>query len=422
MFHHLIGIHDELSERLAALQALGRDTIPKRLAVTGERWRISQLMGAHTKLVDDEVYPRLVRTLSNGDRLLIERFRKDGLTTRYRLKQHLDEWGSERVFAEWHAYVAVLPAVVQLASQRIRDERYILYPLLRPLDGPAIAASAHDGTSAPRPPRSRVMALRFHKMHGLGNDFVVIDAREAAVSLDTARVRALADRRTGIGCDQLILIHPDDERDDIVSMQIWNSDGSEVEACGNASRCVPVLLGRDCKIRTRGGLLEASLSGSGATVDMGQPAFEWHVVPLAHAMDTLRLPLAWEELESPAAVNVGNPHLVFFVTDPYRIDLERLGPIIETDPVFPNRINVNVAQAVARDHVVMRTWERGAGLTRACGTGACATFAAGRRLGLLDAAVRLDLPGGTLHLAEGAGGHLLMSGPATHVFTGETDL
>ncbi len=264
------------------------------------------------------------------------------------------------------------------------------------------------------------MALSFHKMHGLGNDFVVIDARAAPVGLDAARVQRLADRRTGIGCDQLILIGPGTSTD--VTMRIWNADGSEVGACGNATRCVPVLVGRDCTIETMAGVLTARLDGDGATVNMGQPRFDWEAIPLAYAMDTRRMPVGWGPLDAPGAVNMGNPHLAFFVSDPYAIDLAAIGPEIETDPLFPERINVNVAGIHARDHVVMRTWERGAGLTQACGTGACATFAAGRRLGLLDRTVRLDLPGGALTLAEDDDGHLLMSGPATHVFAGETSL
>lgn len=257
-------------------------------------------------------------------------------------------------------------------------------------------------------------------MHGLGNDFVVIDARQAMVEIGAARARAIADRRTGIGCDQLILIGPGEDSD--VSMRIWNADGSEVAACGNATRCVPVLIGRDVSIRTAAGLLHAALDGEGATVDMGRPRFEWDAIPLAYAMDTAALPVGWGELDRPAAANVGNPHLVFFVADADAVPLEALGPAIEHDPLFPERINVNVATIRSREHVAMRTWERGAGLTRACGTGACATFAAGRRLRKLAETVRLDLPGGTLRLAEGADGHLLMSGPAAHVFTGETAL
>ena len=261
--------------------------------------------------------------------------------------------------------------------------------------------------------------MQFHKMHGLGNDFVVIDARAQAVALDAALVRALADRRTGIGCDQLILIGPGTRTD--VTMRIWNADGSEVSACGNATRCVPVLLGRDCTIETAAGILVATLSDGGSTVDMGLPRFGWDEIPLAYAMDTRSLPVGWDGLEQPAAVNIGNPHLAFFVADVDAVPLETLGPVIENDPLFPERINVNVAQILAPDHLRMRTWERGAGLTRACGTGACATFAAGRRLGRLADRARLDLPGGTLHLRESADGHLLMSGPAVHVFTGEAE-
>ena len=257
-------------------------------------------------------------------------------------------------------------------------------------------------------------------MHGLGNDFVVIDAREAAVAIDGPRARALADRRTGVGCDQLILIGPGTDTD--VTMRIWNADGSEVAACGNATRCVPVLIGADCKIQTAAGILHAALDGDGARVDMGAPRFGWDEIPLAYPVDTAALPVAWGELAQPAAVSVGNPHVVFFVPDAAAVPLETLGPQIETDALFPERINVNVATILSRGHVVMRTWERGAGLTRACGTGACATFAAGRRLRLLDADVRLDLPGGTLHLGEDAAGHLIMRGPATHVFTGEAEM
>lgn len=264
------------------------------------------------------------------------------------------------------------------------------------------------------------MSTRFHKMHGLGNDFVVIDAREAPCALSAAQVRAIADRRTGVGCDQLIVIGPGDTTD--VTMRIWNSDGSEVSACGNATRCVPVLLGRDCTIETAAGILDARLAEGGSTVDMGKPRFGWDEIPLAYAMDTRALPVAWGELSRPAAVNVGNPHLVFFVADLDAVSLETLGPEIEHDPLFPERINVNVAHLLAGDHLVMRTWERGAGLTRACGTGACATFAAGRRLGLLAPRVRLDLPGGRLDLSESVQGHLMMSGPAVHVFSGEIAL
>ena len=264
------------------------------------------------------------------------------------------------------------------------------------------------------------MLTRFHKMQGLGNDFVVLDARAAPIAVTPAAAQALADRRTGVGCDQIILIGASDKAD--VTLRIWNADGSEVQACGNATRCVPVLVGRDCSVETAAGILIANLAGDGATVDMGLPRFGWDEIPLAYAMDTTILPVGWGELEHPTAVSMGNPHVVFFVADIDAVPIAELGPTIEHDPLFPERINVNIATILDDGHVRMRTWERGSGLTLACGTGACATFAAGRRLGKLAASVRLDLPGGSLYLAEREDGHLMMSGPATHVFTGEIDL
>lgn len=267
------------------------------------------------------------------------------------------------------------------------------------------------------------MGLRFHKMHGLGNDFVVIDARAEAIAIDPVRARAIADRRTGIGCDQVIVVGPGDAGGTDVTMRIWNADGSEVAACGNATRCVPALVGRDVTIRTAAGLLDARRTGDGAAVDMGVATFAWETIPLAYALDTMALPIGYGALAQPIAVNVGNPHVIFFVdADPATIPLETLGPEIETDPLFPERVNVTVARIADRGHVIMRTWERGAGLTRACGTAACAAFAAGRRRGRLDVRATMTLPGGDLMLEETAQGHLLMTGPAAHVFTGEADL
>ena len=264
------------------------------------------------------------------------------------------------------------------------------------------------------------MTFRFHKMHGLGNDFVVIDARDTAVPIDAARVRAIADRREGIGCDQLILLEPSDTAD--ARMRIWNGDGSEVEACGNASRAVALLLGGERTVETLGGPLALAADGASATVDMGAPRFDWDAIPLAYPADTARLPVAWGPLEHPAAVNVGNPHAIFFVEDSDAVDLAALGPEIETDLLFPARINVNVATVEARDRLRLRVWERGAGLTRACGTGACATAVAAIRQGLVASPVTVALPGGELTIAWTPGGTIRMTGPATHVFTGEADL
>jgi diaminopimelate epimerase len=260
---------------------------------------------------------------------------------------------------------------------------------------------------------------RFSKMHGLGNDFVVIDARGAPLDMTEARACAIADRHAGIGCDQLILIGEANDAD--VSMQIFNADGSEVEACGNATRCVPLFVGRDVTIRTKAGLLDAKLIDGGASVEMGAPRFEWDAIPLAYAMDTLTMPTSWEDLPAPAAVNVGNPHVVFFVDDLDAVDVERLGPLIEHDPLFPARVNVNFAQVVGETHIRLIVWERGAGLTRACGTGACATAVAAIRRRLMSGPVTVSLPGGDLVIEWQSGGHIQMTGPATHVFDGEAD-
>ncbi len=264
------------------------------------------------------------------------------------------------------------------------------------------------------------MMVRFHKMHGLGNDFVVIDAREAPVEMTGARARALADRRTGVGCDQLILLEPSTVAD--TRMRIFNADGGEVEACGNATRCVVSLLGGSATIETLGGLLGGRSEGDLVSVEMGEPRFDWDAIPLAYAMDTRSMPVGWEDLEAPMAANVGNPHVIFFVKDSDTVDLGRLGPLIETDPLFPARVNVNVATVDDRTTIRLRVWERGVGLTDACGTGACATGASAIRAGLVDSPVTVILPGGPLVIGWAPGKPITMSGPATHVFTAEAEL
>ena len=255
---------------------------------------------------------------------------------------------------------------------------------------------------------------RFRKMHGLGNDFVILDAREAPVTMDAARARSIADRRTGVGCDQVIVLEPSAVAD--VRMRIWNADGGEVESCGNATRCVAVL--GAATIETKGGVLSASANGDGASIDMGPPRFGWDEIPLGFPMDTAAMPVGWEDLQQPFAVNVGNPHVVFFVGDADAVDLARLGPIIEHDPLFPERVNVNVA-SVQDGAIKLHVWERGAGLTRACGTGACASAVAAISRGLATSPVDVDLPGGALTIAWEKGGSIRMTGPATHVFDGE---
>ncbi|TPE61185.1 diaminopimelate epimerase [Sandaracinobacter neustonicus] len=264
------------------------------------------------------------------------------------------------------------------------------------------------------------MATAFLKMHGAGNDFAIFDARQVALAMPPERVRRLADRHRGIGCDQLIVMEPSTRAD--VFMRIFNPDGSESGACGNATRCVARLLGGAATIETRGGILTAANAEQGVTIDMGSPRFGWEEIPLAYAMDTADMPVAWSELERPSAVNMGNPHVIFFVADANVVPLESLGPEIEHDLIFPERVNVNIATVLNRSHIRLRVWERGAGLTLACGTGACATFAAARRRGLVDDSATISLPGGDLIIAETAGGGISMTGPVSTAYRGETDL
>ena len=264
------------------------------------------------------------------------------------------------------------------------------------------------------------MRVPFVKMHGLGNDFIVLDARADPVpQISPALAAALADRHTGIGCDQLILLEPSHSAD--LRMRIFNHDGGEVEACGNANRAVGLLLGKAVQIETLGGLLSVDPADGGVAVELPAPRFEWDQIPLAYAMDTHTLPVAWDTLDAPTAVNVGNPHVVFFVPDCSAVELDRLGPEIEHDPLFPERINVNIATIESRSRIRLRVWERGVGETRACGTGACATAIGAMRRGLTDREVAVDLPGGELVIAWTEQGTIRMTGPAAESFRGDFD-
>lgn len=259
----------------------------------------------------------------------------------------------------------------------------------------------------------------FIKMHGLGNDFVVIDARVTVVDMTPTRARAIADRHTGIGCDQLIIIEPSACAD--VRMRIWNADGGEVSACGNATRCVARLIGGSPSIETAGGIVSASAGGALVSIVFPEPHFDAADIPLAYAMDTMAMPVGWEGLDQPMAVNVGNPHLVFFVDDPDAIELERLGPLIEHDPLFPERINVNVASVTGAASITLRVWERGSGLTRACGTGAVATALCAIKSRRCIGPVTVTQPGGDLLIDWPGHGPVTMHGPATEVYRGQTD-
>ena len=262
------------------------------------------------------------------------------------------------------------------------------------------------------------MRRPFHKMHGLGNDFVIVDAREAAFEVTPALARAIADRRTGVGCDQLIILEPSERAD--LRMRIWNSDGGEVESCGNAMRCVVQLTGAK-RIDSAGGPIEGQDLGGEVEVAIGEPRFGWDEIPLAYPADTNPLPMAWDGLERPVALNVGNPHLVFFVDDLDGVAIEELGPRIEHDPAFPERINVNVAEA-AGEAIRLKTWERGAGLTPACGTGACATAVAAILSKKVSSPVRVEMSGGALTISWAPSEPIRMRGAATHVFEGDLDL
>lgn len=265
------------------------------------------------------------------------------------------------------------------------------------------------------------MDVPFIKMHGLGNDFVVLDGRDSPLPAITGPLAAaLANRHTGIGCDQLVVLEPSELAD--FRMRFFNADGSETPACGNATRAIGLLHGAPARIETLAGLLHTEPTASGIAVDMGEPRLDWAAIPLAYALDTLSLPVAWEDLADPVAVNMGNPHAVFFVADCDAVELDRLGPLIEHDPLFPERVNVNVATIEHRSSIRLRVWERGTGLTLACGTGACATAVAAMRRGLVERTVRVNLPGGALTIALGANGRVTMTGPATESFRGSFDL
>lgn len=267
----------------------------------------------------------------------------------------------------------------------------------------------------------------FLKMHGLGNDFVVLDARTRPLALSGDAIRAVADRRTGVGFDQMIVIEPARSKLADIFMTIWNSDGSEVAACGNATRCVAWTLmrasGHDhAIIETKAGLLDAHAAAGGLiSVDMGPARLDWRDMPLSQAIDTNHLPLSLETLADPVGVNMGNPHAVFFVDNAEAVDLARLGPILEHDPLFPERCNIEVVEKLGPERLRMRVWERGAGITRACGTGACASLVAAARRGITGRHADVVLDGGTLTIEWLRDDHVLMTGPVALSYAGTLD-
>ena len=271
--------------------------------------------------------------------------------------------------------------------------------------------------------------LSFIKMHGLGNDFVILDARHSMLDLDARRIRFLADRRRGIGCDQLIVLEKAASPDCALFMRIFNADGSQVAACGNATRCVGWLCleesGTDSVlIETVAGKLVAERAGDRLVrVDMGPARLDWRDLPLAQACDTLTMPIAEGPLIDPVGVSMGNPHAVFFVDDTAAVDLAAWGPRIEHHPLFPERTNVEIVEKTGPATLRMRVWERGAGITQACGTGACAVLVAAVRRGVTGRTAEVVLDGGSLsiHWRE-EDGHVLMTGPVAFSFQGRVPM
>ncbi|MGD1880251.1 MAG: diaminopimelate epimerase [Kiloniellaceae bacterium] len=268
-------------------------------------------------------------------------------------------------------------------------------------------------------------ARPFIKMHGLGNDFVVVDARAEPFALTDAMAQAIADRREGVGCDQMLILEPPTNGSADVFMRIRNNDGGEVGACGNGTRCVAALVmgetGRDSiVIETSAGLLHAKAAGpERITVDMGEARLDWREIPLSEERDTLHLGISNGPLQDPVGVNMGNPHAVFFVENVESLPLADLGPSLEHHALFPERANIGAAEVIGPDKLRLRVWERGVGETRACGTGACAAAVAAARRGLTGRKVEVVLTGGSLIIDWLDNGHVEMTGPVATAFTGE---
>jgi len=263
------------------------------------------------------------------------------------------------------------------------------------------------------------MEIRFRKMHGLGNDFVIIDARNQSIQLNKQKCLALSDRKTGIGYDQLILIEQTKNKSADAFMRIYNADGSQAGGCGNATRCVAKLLMKETQkkettIETMAGLLKAKKDKNNLiTVNMGAPKLSWNEIPLKEKADTLKLNLSIDNISNPTCVNMGNPHTIFFAQNLDEINLEIIGPQIETHEMFPEKTNVEIVKIISPTHLKIHTWERGTGITRACGTGACASLVAAVQHNLAERKAKTELKGGDLFIEWDQNNDILMTGPAT---------
>jgi diaminopimelate epimerase len=275
---------------------------------------------------------------------------------------------------------------------------------------------------------ARMTAVPFLKMHGLGNDFVVLDARRQKLTLSEQQRRRLADRHLGVGFDQMVTLENPVTPGADVFMRLHNADGSEARACGNATRCIAArIMGEKANsqvvIETVSGLLSAEALGNGdIAVDMGPANLDWADIPVASACDTLHMPVALGPVSDPVGVNVGSSHAVFFVPDVNAIDLPVIGPQLENHPFFPKRANIEFVQILSPDRMRMRVWERGAGITLACGSGACATLVAAARRGLTGRKGEVIVDGGTLTIEWLESGHVRMTGPWTLSYEGMIDL
>lgn len=271
------------------------------------------------------------------------------------------------------------------------------------------------------------MPTNFIKMHGLGNDFAVIDLTKDGGTVTAEQAQQIADRRRGVGCDQVLVMEKPENPKADVFMRIYNPDGSEAGACGNGTRCVASLYMQQnnlqqCVVETVSGLLPSKIiEGNLIQVDMGEPRTRWQDIPLSQECDTLNLGILHgrQTMTEPVAVNVGNPHTIFFVDDVAKVDVEKLGPEVENHVLFPERTNVEFAQVLSPEKIRVRVWERGTGVTQACGSGACATIVAAARRGLTGRKAEIILDGGSLFMEwRSEDNRILMTGPATHVYQG----
>lgn len=287
---------------------------------------------------------------------------------------------------------------------------------------------AHMNTPNPTQPQSMGQSRSFVKMHGLGNDFVVFDARQQPLQLSPQQIKVLSNRHVGVGCDQLMIMEPPRFGGDLY-LRYFNGDGEEVGACGNGTRCIGGLLFAEQPrehviLETDAGPLLVNPGDDGTiTVDMGEPGLSADDIPLAQPHDTLALPIREGTLINPAAVSMGNPHMIFFVEDMNAHDLADLGPKLEVHALFPKKANVSIAHVIDRETIELKVWERGAGLTLACGTAACAAQVAAVRRGMTDRIATVRLPGGELKIAwRESDGHVLQSGPIAVAFMGMVEI